>query len=430
MSQSSSPSEQSFLSLGVKPKLLAVLTKLNFVTPTPIQAKAIPVASVGRDVVGIAQTGTGKTLAFSLPMIERIASSKKQGLIIAPTRELAEQIMETLQEVGRPIGLRSAMLIGGASMGAQIATIRRRPHVIVGTPGRLNDHLENGTLDLGGVGVLVLDEADRMLDMGFLPQINTILRRVPKQRQTMLFSATMPTTIERLTSNYLRNPIRIQVSPAGTVAERVHQELFVVPRHHKNRLLDRLLSDHSGTVLIFSRTKHGAKRICRAVKGMDHSASEIHSNLTPGQRRRSLASFKKGTVRIMVATDIASRGIDVSDIELVINYDLPDHLEDYVHRVGRTGRAGKQGKAISFVNPDQRHQIRTIERLVRQKLPVSPLPGLPAARPQPSDYRSRSSRHRRRASFRTASSRRTGRRSSQNSGRQRSRRARRPRITA
>lgn len=382
MSQSSVPtSAKSFSALGIAPKLLAVLTKLHFTVATPIQAQAIPVARTGRDVIGIAQTGTGKTLAFSLPMIERIASSKKQGLIIVPTRELAEQIAETLHAVGRPIGLQTAVIIGGAPLGKQISAIRRRPHIIVGAPGRLNDHLERKTLDLSNVGVLVLDEADRMLDMGFAPQIKRILRHVPHQRQTMLFSATMPSEIEHMASAYLSSPARIQVAAQGTTAELVDQKLFIVPRQQKARLLDRLLHDHNGTVLIFSRTKHGARKICRAVRGMNHSAAEIHSNLTSNQRRRSLAGFKSGDFRIMVATDIASRGIDVSDIQLVINYDLPDHLEDYVHRIGRTGRAGKPGKAISFVHPDQRHHVRSLERLIRQRLIVSPLPELPADRP-------------------------------------------------
>jgi ATP-dependent RNA helicase RhlE len=431
MPQSISHTDQSFSSLGVTPKLLAILTRLHFVTPTPIQAKAIPVARAGRDVVGIAQTGTGKTLAFSLPMIERIANHKKQGVIIVPTRELAEQIAETLQNIGRPVGLRQALIIGGASMGRQISAIGRRPHVIVGTPGRLNDHLERGTLKLNGVGVLVLDEADRMLDMGFAPQIDKILRRVPRQRQTMLFSATMPPEIERLAAKYLTKPVRVQATPSGTVAERVNQELFIVPRQQKYRLLDRLLSDYSGTVLVFSRTKFGAKKICRAIRHMNHAAAEIHSNLTTAQRRRSLAGFRSGAVRIMVATDIASRGIDVSDIELVINYDLPDQLGDYIHRVGRTGRAGKRGKAISFVHPDQRHHIRTIERLVRQKLTVSPLPELPAERAAVDTHREyaygrgrRQHPPRRAARNRQRSNRRPAYRAGQGQSR-----ARRPRIT-
>lgn len=406
MSQSTTYSNQRFSELGISTKLLAVLTKLNFTTATPIQTQAIPVARAGCDIIGIAQTGTGKTLAFSLPMIERIANNKKQGLVIVPTRELAEQVAETLHKIGQPVGLRQAIIIGGVSMGGQISAIRRRPHVIVGTPGRLNDHLERKSLDLGGVGVLVIDEADRMLDMGFAPQIKKILRRVPQQRQTMLFSATMPPEIERMASAYLSNPTRIQVAIPGTIAERVDQELFVVPRQQKARLLDRLLNDYDGTVLIFSRTKRGARKIFRAVRGMNHSVAEIHSNLTSGQRRRSLAGFKSGDFRVMVATDIASRGIDVSDIELIVNYDLPDHLEDYVHRVGRTGRAGKPGKAISFVHPEQRHHVRTLERLIRQRLVVSPLPELPADRPNSDAFHARVSGRRQRPASRFSQRRR------------------------
>jgi ATP-dependent RNA helicase RhlE len=428
MSQSTHVSHKTFSDLGIKPKLLSILTKLSFVTPTPIQAQAIPVARSGRDVIGIAQTGTGKTLAFSLPMIEHIARNKKQGLVIVPTRELAEQVTESFSTVGKSLGLRHALIIGGAPMGRQISAIRRRPHVIVGTPGRLNDHLEHGTLKLAGVGVLVLDEADRMLDMGFAPQISKILRHVPQQRQTMLFSATMPPEIERLAAQYLTNPARVQASPAGTVAARVNQELFIVPRQQKNRLLDRLLSDYRGTVLVFSRTKYGAKKICRAIREMNHAAAEIHSNLSPAQRRRSLAGFKTGAVRVMVATDIASRGIDVSDFELVINYDLPDHLEDYVHRVGRTGRAGKEGKAISFVHPDQRHHIRSIERLVRQKLTVCALPELPAERPGAQREAHTSHGHRQYRPYRSAQRRdRSGRQRTHSTPR-RQRSARRARI--
>lgn len=371
-----------FQQLGVSPKLVQVLNELKFVVPTPIQEKTIPEAIAGSDIIGIAQTGTGKTLAFMLPMLEKIAKTKRMGLIVLPTRELAEQAQETLRRVGRQFNVKSALLIGGASMGRQIEDLRRRPHVIVGTPGRINDHLQRRTLKLDQVGILVLDEADRMLDMGFAPQVQAILTHMPQNRQTLLFSATMPPAIESIAAKYMKQPKRIQTTQEGTVAEQVKQALYIVPSHQKNRLLDKVLSDYSGTVLVFSRTKYGAKKLCRVVRNMKHTATEIHSNLSPAQRRRSLVGFKSGAYRVMVATDIAARGIDVSEIELVINYDLPDQLSDYIHRVGRTGRAGEKGMAISFVAPEQRRQIREIERLVRQRLPVAQLPDLPMERVQ------------------------------------------------
>lgn len=374
-------SQSGFSNLGLSPKLLECLAKLRFTVPTPIQLKAIPVAVEGKDVIGIAQTGTGKTLAFSLPMLMQIAKTKKRGLILLPTRELAIQVDEALQTIGQPFGLRRAVLIGGASMNTQFNDLRRNPHIIIGTPGRVMDHLERRTVDLRTVGVLVLDEADRMLDMGFAPQIKKILQHVPKDRQTMLFSATMPAGIVQIAAAHMKLPVRVEVAQAGTVAAKINQELFIVPREHKSQLLDKLLAQYKGTVLVFSRTKHGAKKICRSVKAMGHDAAEIHSNLSLSQRRRSLEGFKSGRHRVLVATDIAARGIDVTNIELVINYDLPDNLDDYVHRVGRTGRAGKAGQAISFVQPDQRSKIRIIERIVRDTLKVSPLPhDLPAVK--------------------------------------------------
>ncbi|HSX24523.1 MAG TPA: DEAD/DEAH box helicase [Candidatus Andersenbacteria bacterium] len=369
-----------FSSLGLKPSIIAVLDKLKFTVPTPIQEQAIPVAVTGKDVIGIAQTGTGKTLAFSLPMLQQLAATKKQGLVILPTRELAIQVEEAITKIGHSFGIRTAVLIGGASMFHQITSLKRNPHVIIGTPGRINDHLEQKKVSLAHVGVLVLDEADRMLDMGFAPQINEILRHVPKERQTMLFSATMPPEIVSIASRYMKTPVRIEVARAGSVSQQVDQELFLVSRDQKDRLLDKLLEEFKGTVLVFSRTKYGAKKICRAIKHMGHSAAEIHSNLSLSQRRRSLAGFKSGDYRVLVATDIAARGIDVTNIELVVNYDLPENADDYVHRVGRTGRAGLKGKAVTFITPDQRYKIRAIERLVQSQLRLSPLPELPKAR--------------------------------------------------
>lgn len=371
---------ETFADLGIAPSLLEVLKKLNFTTPTPIQKQAIPLAAAGRDVIGIAQTGTGKTLAFAIPLLQQLARTKKQGLIVLPTRELAGQVEVELHKVGRATQLRTALLIGGDNMQRQIRRIKNRPHVIIGTPGRINDHLQQRTLQLGQVGVLVLDEADRMLDMGFAPQIKQIVQHVPTSRQTLLFSATMPREIMHMVNQYMINPTRVEVAKSGKVADRVNQELYVLAKHQKNQLLEKLLCDHGGTVLVFSRTKYGAKKICRAVRSMGHEAAEMHSNLSLSQRRRSLEGFKSGRHRVLVATDIASRGIDVTDIELVINYDLPTNADDYVHRVGRTGRAGKAGKAISFATPDQRKEVQGIERSVQQRLEITPLPQLPPAR--------------------------------------------------
>jgi ATP-dependent RNA helicase RhlE len=364
-----------FTGLGISPSILSQLKKLNFNTPTPIQHRAIPIGIAGQDLMGIAQTGTGKTMAFGIPMIQRLHGHKGTGLILLPTRELASQVDESLKTLGKSFGLRTAILIGGTPKGPQIRALANRPHIIIATPGRLIDHLESKRNMLNTVKILVLDEADRMLDMGFEPQIRKILAAVPPtQRQTMLFSATMPEKITRLAKNYMRSPLRVEVAPAGTTADSIEQEVFIVPKPQKLSLLNELLAEYNQRVLVFSRTKYGAKKITRAVQTMGHKAAEIHSNRSLAQRTKALHDFKSGAIRILVATDIASRGIDVQNIELVINYDLPDNTEDYVHRIGRTGRAGKKGKAISFAAPEQKRDIFAIERLVRTRLPIKPLP--------------------------------------------------------
>ncbi len=373
---------QSFHGLGIAPKLLEILARHKFTTPTPIQHQSIPVSIEGKDMIGVAQTGTGKTLAFGVPMLQRLAIHKGRGLILLPTRELALQVEETLVKIGRDMGIRTAILIGGASMRPQIESLRKNPHVIVATPGRLIDHLERKTADLSDVRILVLDEADRMLDMGFLPQINRILRTVPKDRQTMLFSATMPEAIVGIAAQHMKMPVRVEIAKAGTAASTVTQELFVVRKDQKLRLLDKLLEVNKGSVLVFSRTKFGAKKIARAIRGMGHTADEIHSNRSLNQRKAALEGFKTGKHRVLVATDIAARGIDVTGIEVVINFDVPENPDDYVHRIGRTGRAGRLGKAITFAQPEQGDEVRQIERLTRKMLPISKLPELPPDRPQ------------------------------------------------
>lgn len=372
-----------FHGLGIAPQLVTLLEQLNFTIPTPIQRQSIPVAVTGKDVIGIAQTGTGKTLAFGIPMIQRLSQVKGQGLILLPTRELALQVDETLQKIGRRLGLRTVVLIGGASMQNQIDRLRANPHIIVATPGRLVDHLEQKTVTLMSVHIVVLDEADRMFDIGFAPQIKRILKLVPKERQTMLFSATMPPEIAKMAAEHMALPLRIEVAPAGTAAQQVDQEIFIVHKDVKLQLLDKLLSEYQGTVLVFSRTKWGAKRITRAVQAMGHSAAEIHSNRSLAQRKDALQGFKTGKYRVLIATDIAARGIDVTGIELVINFDLPDNSEDYVHRIGRTGRAGRTGTAVSFVTPDERGDVRSIERLIKKTIPITALPTLPPQRPMP-----------------------------------------------
>ncbi len=378
------PPVSGFSGLGIAPAYLAALTRLKITVPTPIQTQAIPVALTGKDVAGIAQTGTGKTIAYGIPMLQRLAEVNGLGLVVLPTRELALQVDEALRQVGQVQGLRTAVIIGGAGMGQQIEAIRRGPQVVVATPGRLNDHLQQRTIRLDGVKIVVLDEADRMLDMGFAPQIERIFQTLPRDRQTLLFSATMPDGIMRLASAYMKTPVRVEVAPAGTAAAGVTQEIFVLPREARNRLMDKLLQQYAGTTLIFSRTKHGAKRLVQVIRNMGHTAAELHANRSMAQRREALDGFKAGKYRVLVATDIASRGIDVTGIGLVLNYDLPDNPGDYVHRIGRTARAGAGGHAISFVAPEQRGEVRHIERLIRKSLAVSPVPhDLPPERRAP-----------------------------------------------
>src|SRR3989338_5070667 len=368
---------ETFGGLGIAPSLLEIIARSKFTEPTPIQRQAIPPALEGKDVFGIAQTGTGKTLAFGIPMIQILARAKNQGLVLLPTRELALQVDEELHKIGRSFGLKTAVLIGGLSIKPQITALARNPHIIIATPGRLIDHIQHRTATLDRVGILVLDEADRMLDMGFEPQIRRILQTLPKNRQTMLFSATLPPEIMRIASSHMRLPIRIEVAPPGTTVQGVAQEIFVVKKEDKLWLLEKILAEYKGSALVFTRTKYGAKKVTYRVKMMGHNVAEIHGNRSLGQRRDALEGFKSGKYRVLVATDIASRGIDVRGIELVLNFDLPEQAEDYVHRIGRTARAGREGHAISFASPDQRKEVEAIERLIQKRLPISKLPDFP-----------------------------------------------------
>jgi len=381
----------SFDGLGIAPKILEVLDRLKFTQPTPIQYKALPIAIDGTDIIGVAQTGTGKTLAFAIPVIQRLSRNMGQCLVIVPTRELAIQVDETFRKIAPLFGINTVVIIGGVPMQSQLKALKKRPRIIIATPGRLVDHMTQKTIRLNAVEMLILDEADRMLDMGFKPDIERILKFVPKKRQTMLFSATIPGEVVSIGAAHMKLPVHVEVAPSGTAAERITQELFIVKREAKKKLLGKLLDQYRGSVLLFSRTKRGAAKIKRMIKEMGYNAAEIHSDRTLKQRREALEGFKTGKYRILVATDIAARGIDVVGIETVINYDLPDDAENYVHRIGRTGRAGHEGRAISFATPEQRKDIRSIENLIKTALPVSEHPELPReefATPQ-TVYRSR-----------------------------------------
>ena len=367
----------SFFGLGIAPGLIEVIESLKFTVPTPIQYKAIPVAIEGKDVIGVAQTGTGKTLAFGIPMIQRLAQSNARGLILVPTRELAIQVNEALKQFVPRFKMKTAVVIGGESMHGQIHRLRESPRIIIATPGRLIDHLEQRNVKLDDVGILVLDEADRMLDMGFLPQINRILRLVPKNRQTMLFSATMPSDIVKIASQHMSLPVQTEIAPSGTAAELISQEMFVVKREMKGTLLGELLKQYSGSVLLFVRTRRSARKVAQLLRQMGHRAAEIHADRSLSQRKEAMRGFKTGEYRILVATDIAARGIDVTGIELVINFDLPDDPENYVHRIGRTGRAGHEGHAITLATPDQGQDVRIIEKIIRTTIPLSQHPEVP-----------------------------------------------------
>jgi ATP-dependent RNA helicase RhlE len=367
----------SFYGLGIAPKILDILERIKFKVPTPIQEKAIPLAIQGKDIIGIAQTGTGKTHSFAIPMVQLLAQKKGIGLVLAPTRELAIQIDEAFQGIAHSFGMKTACLIGGAPMQGQVAVLRKNPRIVIATPGRLIDHMGQWNFLPEQVVMFVLDEADRMLDMGFEPQINKILRFLPQARQTMLFSATIPKEIMAIAAKHMRLPVSVEIAPSGTTVEGVTQELFIVKKELRLRLLSKLLAQYQGAVLLFSRTKHNARKIARSIKGMGYSVAEIHSNRTLNQRREALDGFKCGRYKVLVATDIAARGIDVVGIELVINYDLPEDAENYVHRIGRTARAGQRGHAVSFATPEQSRDVRDIEKLIRSTLPVSKHPEIP-----------------------------------------------------
>ena len=362
-----------FNELPIDNKLKNSIKFADFKTPTPIQSKSIPISLMGKDILGTAQTGTGKTLAFTIPMINKLILDKNaMALIICPTRELASQVMQTVLKLNvREIGIGNALLIGGEGMQKQLKKLRKRARIIVGTPGRINDHLKRQSLNLSKVSYLVLDETDRMLDMGFTPQIELILKFIPKQHQTLLFSATLPDNILRISEKYLNNPERIAVGSLSTPIEKIKQETFQITQDKKYHELINQLVERNGSILVFVKTKHGADKIVKRLKYDGHSADAIHGNLRQSKRERVINNFRNGKSRILIATDVAARGLDIPLIQHVINYDLPQVPEDYIHRVGRTGRAGKEGSALTFLTPSDRSMWNSISRLINPDFKIS-----------------------------------------------------------
>jgi len=373
--------------------LVRALADEGYTTPTPIQSKAIPPALEGRDLLGCAQTGTGKTAAFALPILQRLAASAAaqsagsqprvtttpRALILAPTRELASQINESFRTYGRHAPVRSTVVFGGVSQVNQVSALKRGVDVLVATPGRLIDLMQQKLVDLRSIEILVLDEADRMLDMGFIKPIRTIVAALVSRRQTMLFSATMPAEIRKLASSLLHNPVEVAVTPVASAAPKIQQSVVFVQQQQKLALLQHLLSDESfDRVVVFTRTKHGADKVAKRLISSGVVADAIHGNKAQNRRTRALDGFRSGKLRVLVATDVAARGLDVDAISHVVNFDLPDEPEAYIHRIGRTGRAGAAGDAIAFCDASERDQLRAIERLVGSKIEVKPMPALAA----------------------------------------------------
>jgi ATP-dependent RNA helicase DeaD len=356
---------ENFRSLNLEQTLMDSIAFINFKTPTPIQAQAIPVALEGKDILGTAQTGTGKTAAFGIPLINFLLKTKKDNaLIMTPTRELAAQVMQTMNSLIGRGNIGTALLIGGDSMQKQLKQMRRNPRLIVGTPGRINDHLKRNTLRLNNTTFLVLDESDRMLDMGFTPQINQVLQSVPKKHQTLLFSATLGNNIIQLAERYLSNPVRIAVGSTSTPIEKIKQEVIHVKDGDKYNQLIKEIYNRQGSILIFVKTRRNAEKMVKRLKYDDHDADAIHGNLRQSKRDRVIKAFRNGHFRILVGTDVASRGLDIPAIKHVINFDLPQLPEDFIHRLGRTARAGADGSALSFIGEQDRGKWNAIQRLI------------------------------------------------------------------
>lgn len=369
---------ESFDELGLAPELLQAVRDRGYGIPTPIQAKAIPLILRGRDVMGLAQTGTGKTAAFTLPILHRLGGGERRvrALVLTPTRELCVQVRESCDAYSRHTELRTAEIYGGVPIGPQESRLREGVDVIVATPGRLIDHMERQNVIFDDLEILVLDEADRMLDMGFAPQINRIVAEVPRYRQTLLFSATMPPEVEALARKYLRKPVVAQVGQRSGAAKTVAHAVYPVPRDRKSELLTELLGrEEMDSVLVFTRTKHGADRVERHLHSAGIDVIAMHADKSQRERTEALERFRSGRVRVLVATDIAQRGLDIAGISHVINYDVPDRPEDYVHRIGRTGRAAASGDAFTFMAPDEIAMVRTIERVLGAPIPRISVPG-------------------------------------------------------
>ncbi|UDQ87391.1 DEAD/DEAH box helicase, partial [Xanthobacter autotrophicus] len=369
----------SFSSLGLAEPIVRALTEANHVTPTPIQAEAIPQVLAGRDLIGIAQTGTGKTAAFALPILDRLVRHPRRpdpksvrALVLSPTRELSGQIVDNFEKFGRHARISVTLAIGGVPMGRQIRALARGVDVLVATPGRLMDLVENHAVKLDQVEVLVLDEADQMLDMGFVHAIRAIVRRLPHKRHSLFFSATMPPAIAELAGGMLHDPVRVAVTPVAKTADRVEQRVIHVDKPNKGQLLAEVLStEEIDRALVFARTKHGADKVVRVLAKCGIAAEAIHGNKSQNQRDRVLLAFREGKIRTLIATDIAARGIDVTGVSHVINYDLPNVPESYVHRIGRTARAGREGIAISFCDHEERAYLKSIERLIKLQIPAT-----------------------------------------------------------
>jgi ATP-dependent RNA helicase RhlE len=370
-----SASASGFNALGLSASSLRALTAAGFTTPTPIQVQAIPPALKGADIIGCAATGTGKTAAYLLPLLERLhGKTGTRALVLAPTRELALQIAQHVELLGREARMRAAVVIGGVGMEGQRRALREGRALLIATPGRLIDHLDSGTARLDTIEMLVLDEADRMLDMGFAPQLRRVMAKLPKPRQTLLFSATMAGEVADFARTHLHSPVRVEVARSGTMAPRASQAAYRVGQGEKAALLQALLSASTDSTLVFVRTRRRADKLARSLERAGHRTDRIHADRSQGQRQRALEDFRGGRVRVLVATDIAARGIDVADIGHVVNFDLPHVPEDYVHRIGRTARAAASGRASSFVAPDETPLLLAIERLTRSRVPQATVP--------------------------------------------------------
>ena len=366
-----------FQELNLLPQLLKAVDELGYVQPSPIQAQAIPPVLKGKDLIGCAQTGTGKTAAFAIPILQRLHGhvSKRhtpiRALVLTPTRELALQIKESFDQYGKYLELRHTVIFGGVGQAPQVEALQKGVDILVATPGRLNDLCSQGHIDLSGIETFVLDEADRMLDMGFIHDVRKVIARLPEKRQTLLFSATMPQEIADLSRTILKNPVRVEVTPQSSTVDAIEQRLYKVDKGNKKLLLQEVLKDKSlDSVLVFTNTKHGADRVVKELGRAGIAAMAIHGNKGQTARIRALESFKSGAIRVLVATDIAARGIDVNELAAVVNYELPNVPETYVHRIGRTGRAGRGGVAVSFCNFDELAYLKDIEKLTKKKVPV------------------------------------------------------------